>query len=245
MKTTQFQTALRLRRFSCLIRHRLTPAGSGPVFVFHHIPKTGGSSVNRVLPYWFYRIHDGRARLNPNDWTAGHKALPPIDLSILRASDCLSGHWAVPGEYLHERYPQILADPKYRMFAFVRDPLEIKLSLYSWEKRQEKDFGKKTVEDELLTRPNYLAARFPCTDQDYERVLSRYFFVGITEQMQSSFDRLADLVGRARLRLPHANRSRTDGERIALSKDFRREFRKLNHVDYLIYDHCRRALELP
>jgi hypothetical protein len=210
--------------------------------VFHHIPKTGGSSVNRVLPCWFYRISNYPIRLDPNDWTAGHKAPPRLDLSVLRANDCLAGHWAGSGDYLHEKYPEILAEPKYRLFAFVRDPLELKLSLYFWEKRQGKDFGKRSIEDELLMRPNFLAARFPCTEDDYQSVLGRYFFIGFTESIQESFDRLAKIVGRARLPLPHVNRARADSDRVALSSDFRSEFKELNRLNYLVYDHSRSLL---
>jgi len=235
----QHELRMRLRRLQCAARHYLTVPGTGPVYVFHHIPKTAGSSVNRMLPLWFYRIRDRRIRLDPNDWTAGHAASPPLDLSLLRANDCLAGHWAVAGEYLHERYPSILAESRYRLFSFVRDPLEIKLSLYFWEKRQGKVFVNRTIEAELLSRPNYLAERFPCTEDDYEEVLSRYFFLGLTERMQESFDRLADIVDRPRLKLPHANRSRTDRDTPELTPDFQREFRELNRVDYLIYDHCR------
>lgn len=201
--------------------------------------------MNRVLPCWFYRIHDGRVRVDPNDWTAGHVAGPPLDLSRIRANDCLAGHWAVPGEYLHERYPEILTERKYRLFTFVRDPLEIKLSLYFWEKRKGKDFGTQSIEDELLTRPNFMANRFPCAAEDVDRVLSRYFFIGVTERMQESFDRLANLVGRPRIRLPRANRSRTARDRVELDREFIREFRIQNHVDYLIYDYCRERLEAP
>lgn len=178
-------------------------------------------------------------RVDPSDWTAGHVAQTPLDLSALRASDCLAGHWAVAGEYLHERYPEVLTDAKYRLFAFVRDPLQVKLSLYFWEKRRGKELAGHSIEDELLMRPNFLAERFPCTEDNYTTVLSRYFFIGITERIQESFDRLADLVGRPKLRLPHANRSRTDGDSVLLGDDFLRAFRKVNRVDYLVYDHCR------
>lgn len=228
----------KIRRGFVKLRHRVAPPGSGPVHVFHHIPKTGGATVNRAIPNWFYLVRDYRDRRDPDDWTAGHVPTSPMDLDQLRYGDCLSGHWALEGTYLHERYPEILDDSRFRLFTFVRDPLELRLSLLWWEKRQGKDFSELNFRSEFLGRQNFMARRFPCDEENYRSVLSRYFFIGITGRLQESMDLLANHLGKARVSLGRANRSRRGDESALVDDELIQEFRARNRLDQAIYDHC-------
>ena len=156
------------------------------------------------------------------------------------AWDCLVGHFDEPGIYLHERYPDVLRSRDYFLFTFVRHPLQLQLSLYSWEQKKGKDFGIHELQDELLQRPNYLAHRIPCDEGDWESVLRRYHFIGTTGDLQGSFDRLADLLDLPRVAMPHLNRSRSKRDLPTFEDGFLEAFEEANKVDYAIY---RYALE--
>lgn len=221
--------------FKDIFRRRFGPA---PRYIFHHLPKCGGTSVRHALENWFHPIKDYRP--------AGNDAAVlkeyfrhPYDLDALRAEEVLCSHFEERGSHLHERYPAALASPRFRIFTFVRDPLEVQLSLYFHEKRL--GAAQQPLEAHLLLRPNYLAARLPCTLADYREKLRRYFFIGRLDRGQESFDRLAARLGKPPLKLPVKNRSKR--ESLALSPSFAEEFRGANELDYLLYEECCRIYE--
>jgi len=72
-----------------------------------------------------------------------------------------------------------------------------------------------------------------------EDVLDRYFFVGILESAQESFDRLADRLGKPRLQLPHLHR--TKPRAFPITEELRHRFSSVHALDYQLY---RRCLEL-
>ena len=229
-----------LRRAWVRLRHHLQSEGSGPRFVFHHLPKTGGVSVRRALADWFYRIPDYRYRVDPTDFESERVTPDPVDVAGMRAWDCLVGHLDEPGIYLHERYPEVLRNRDFFLFTFVRHPLQLQLSLYSWEKKKGKDFGLHELQEELLKRPNYLAERMPCDESDWESVVRRYQFIGTTGDLQRSFDRLALCLNLVQVQMPHLNQSRSGRELPQFEDGFLDAFEKANSVDYAIY---RYALE--
>jgi len=214
------------------------------LYVFHHIPKCGGTSVFSALGGWFNVILDYRnytAELPPhvvlNYGNLTGEISPPIKLDTLLPTDCLCGHFEVDGNYLHQRYPEILRSRKYKVFTFVRDPLELKISLYYYEKKLGVNDGM-TLEESLFTRSNYMADRFPCTFDNYLEVLDRYFFIGVVEFAQESMDKLANLLGKPRLQLSYENKSQRDVQCDNLSAEIIDKFKKENKLDYLIYHYC-------
>jgi len=206
---------------------------SDQVYVFHHIPRSGGTSVTRVIRNWFWVVRDYRPGGERDQSFFENRK----DVSSLKNYKCLAGHFGVDGCYLCQRYPEMLTDDRFRIFTFVRDPLETKISLYYYEKKHGLNVGV-TLEEHLMGRPNYIANRLPCTKDNYRSVLDRYYFVGITELAQESLDKLADLVCRPRIKVSVVNRADRDEQVSALSPAVMRRFRSENELDYLIYEYC-------
>ena len=220
-------------RFPGRLKHmyaRISPRS--PVYVFHHIPRCGGSSVNEVLASWFITIKDYRS-----GWTMDYPE--KVNIERLRSAHCLCGHFELDGYHLHQRYPGILGSDRFRLFTFVREPLQVQLSLYRYEKKQ-KVCTVGSIEDRLSARPNYVADRLPATQENYKEIIDRYFFVGILEEGQASLDLLARILGKPRKKLPWANRTRKDSgcDEVNLSEELIGKFREENVLDYLIYEYC-------
>ncbi len=216
---------------SASLRDRALGRGSAgnPVCVFHHIPKCGGTSVLDLLDNWFLNVLDYR-----KGWSMDYP--PKTDLATLSSRHCLCGHFELSGFFLYQRYPEIFLRERFLVFTFVRDPLPIQLSLFRYE--QKNNVSKYTsVEDHLLNREsNYLANRFPVNEANYKEVLSKYFFIGVLEQMQKSIDVLADKLGKKNRGIQRLNE--TCKGKVAVSDDILQEFMKNNELDYKIYDYC-------
>jgi hypothetical protein len=224
------KTRLALRQSAAMV------APKNPVYIFHHIPKCGGTSVSKLLDSWFIIFRDYRVG-STLDYPE------KFDLGSFRSWHCLCGHFELDGYYLHQRYPEVfLSDSnRYRVFTFIRDPLQVQLSLYRYEMKSGVS-NAKSVEEHLMLRPNYIAQRFPATFDNYKEVIDRYYFVGILEYAQESINLLSTISGKCPMPLPFMNRTQKivrnepgDGE---LSQDLVEQFKIDNALDYLIYDYC-------
>jgi len=162
----------------------------------------------------------------------------PVNLLKLRSAHCLCGHWEVEGYHLNQRYPEILSSDRYRLITFVRDPLEIQLSLFNYEKKYNVNKTEE-IEEFLQLRPNYIANIFPLERDNYRDILDKYYFIGILEYFQESINHLAELLGKPESTALHRNKSRQRrNERDLLSKELVDKFRQENELDYLIYEYC-------
>lgn len=206
-----------------------------PVYVFHHIPKCAGTSMISALRHWFFVVKDYMKYHHPGE-------LPffirhPVKIQTLSSRHCLCGHFALPDTHLHKRYPGVWHDKDFKIFTFIRDPLEVKISLYYFEKKRGQREGV-SLAQHLLERENYIASILDCTIDNYKDVLDRYFFIGITEYLQSSLDKLADRVNKRKVKLPVLNLSHRDSQVSNLSPEMINRFKAANELDYRIYDYC-------
>ncbi len=208
------------------------------VYIFHHIPKCGGTTVRNSLKKWFkleldYITMDQLRGIEPIH--------PPKDLKKLNGNHCLCGHYEISRNHLEIRYPEIFKYPnKYRVFTFIRDPLELRKSLYYFEiKMKNRNPDSENLEKYLLTGENYLANRIPCNFDNYHEKVNQYFFIGLQENLQQSMNMLADLIGRSKVKVSTQNISTRDDQESGFNDDFLIEFKRKNELDYLIYNYVK------
>lgn len=198
-----------------------------PIVIFHHIPRSGGTSLLRVLGSWYTLITDYRS-----GWSASYPE--KLDLDCLSARYCLAGHFETAGNYLHERYPEVIDSSRFVPITMLRDPLDVKCSLWSFERAHGVSTAS-SLEEHLLERPNYIATILPASWEDYRNVVDRYSFVGILEHAQESADLLSVMLGKAGCLMPTLNRTTpVSGD---LSTRLVKRFRDGNRLDYAIYEY--------
>ncbi len=181
----------------------LTGRDSGYRYIFHHLPKCGGTTAFDALSEWFICIKDYPPAWSNLDNPRSYKQFcdSPEKIDRLRDYHILCGHYHLKGSFLHERYPGLLENSKCRLITFLRHPLEIQLSLFYYELRNGRFDTDELLEDRLLLRQNYLASIIPCDESNFREVLDKYFFIGVVEEYQKSFDHLATLLGKPQVRL--------------------------------------------
>lgn len=208
-------------------------------YIFHHLPKCGGTSALDALTNWFICIKDYPPPWGDEDKPQAYQRFcqNPKNLEKLHHYHILCGHYHVRGSFLFERYPQCLQEDRYRLITFLRDPLQVQLSLHYYELRNQRIDSQMSLEKHLLERSNYLASVIPCDPSNYQEILNRYFFIGLVEEFQESFDRLADLLDKPRIKLDVLNQSPRKEKK--LSKEFLSEFKELNQLDYQIYSYAK------
>jgi hypothetical protein len=206
--------------------------GADPhVYVFHHLPKCGGTSLVQVFEQWFDVWWDYRP-----PWATGpaleHYRHSPLPLDDLPAGALVCGHFELGGLFLHERYPQVWRDGRYRVMTVLREPLACRLSLIRYELDHGR-YGPADVEARLLDRPNLLQRILGADPQRLEASLARYWFVGIAEESEAVLTALAARLGKPLLPLPRANRSRP--RELGLRPAAIAEFRQRNRTDLALY----------
>ncbi len=168
-----------------------------------------------------------------------------VDIRKMTDRQLLCGHFDLPRMYLHQRCPEIICNPSYRIITFVRDPLNFVISFFKYCMFVGAFSNDAKIEDYLFCRENVLASYFPCTEQNYRKVVDRYFFVGLSEKIQEGFDCLATILGKPGIdigKYGNLNESRYEGK-IDISPQTLARFKEKNALDYRIYDYCKERYE--
>lgn len=227
-----------LRIPKTLVKYALRKDRSSPRYIFHHIPKCGGTSAVDALTNWFIVLKDYPLGWSDEDNYCIYRKFcaRPIDLNQVKPYQLLVGHYHLENSFLHQRYPN-WKKKGYRLFTFLRDPLELQISLYYYEIRNKRISAEEPIEERLLLRQNFIASLMHCNNSNYLEVLHQYHFIGIVEKYQESFDRLARLMNKPAVKLKIYNESpRQDYQ---LSESFIARFKARNQLDYKIYDYSK------
>jgi hypothetical protein len=209
------------------------------IYVFNHIPKCGGTAVRFVLAEWYAVVADYRKDFGERETREFIET--KLDLSRIRRPAFVCGHYGLDGARLNERYPEVFADPRYRVMTFIRDPLDTAISGYFYARMLGRSISASNL-DVYLTgcRTNFWKV-LNCTERNYERVVQEFWFVGVTERLEESIRLLSSMLNKAYIEPPELNstpRSETPGEEVV------RIFRENNRLDYQIYDAACRRLEI-
>ncbi len=200
-------------------------------YVFHHLPRCGGTSLRQIFGDSFNFYRDYRM-----GWSTIYPAKVPI--KKLGTQDCMAGHFECQSKHLFQRYPELYTDKRYFIFSFIREPLDLRISYFFYlEKNDEKKLSG-NFEDFLVEEPNYLATILNVTEYNYKEVLDRYNFVGIFEEYELSLNFLGDLLGADSLRNIKINDAKKDSRVNQISDKILLEFKKQNDLDYKIYNYC-------
>jgi hypothetical protein len=169
---------------------------------------------------------------------------PPVDLTKVNTKNCISGHFGHKGYFIYQRYPKIFrgfrARQRYRAFMFLRDPLTMRCSLY----RHQLKVGKTKHHDlatAIMPFNNYYARILHVNENNWKDRIDQYFFVGIADELQQSFDILGKLIGKPHIELPNTNTTQinqaTSSE--ALTAEQVAKFKEENELDYKIFNYAK------
>jgi hypothetical protein len=202
-------------------------------YLFHHIPKTAGTSCLDAFGKIFNVIRDYQATTTPEGLKDYKRN--KIILARLREEDILCGHWNIAGHYLHQRYPRLQILP-HRRIIFFRDPLSTAQSGVRFGIKRQRFDGTRN-DQALVKRAGYFQRMLQCDESNYREILDGYWFVGITEELQAGFDCLTAELQKESLVVAKENTTKLID--VHFSEAAVSEFIEKSKVDYLIYEYAK------
>jgi len=225
--------------------------GENPVYIFNHIPKCGGTSLNIVLRKWFHMVRDYPPHdlqyPDPKDWEIAQSKfennLPIIDQ--LKPFQIMAGHYLHPRNQFSKRIIPRCNACNMKKITFVRDPIALRLSLYKFGRKKGHQWVEGiSLKEFIISETNFLARTLECDDSNFKEVLDSYFFIGLTEDFERSMRRLAKKINRPIPRkTPFVNCTNSSSELEKLDKHIINLFKKKNELDYKVYEYSKKLFE--
>lgn len=214
------------------------------ILISQHIPKCGGSSFDNILRKWFgygfFTHYYNHKRQKPA------KRIPFVRLIKNIKPVCVHGHFdkEKDGKGIFEYYPETT-----QMITFLRDPLEVQLSMYFYMRKLIKEGalfwqGKQITEMKyggdidawVEQRPLYILRFLPegINSTNYKEILQKYFVhIGIVEEFQQSVKVLAKKLGKPCIEVPLENVTNRD---LKPSNTSVKVFEEKHKLEYNIYN---------
>lgn len=207
--------------------------------LFHiHIPKSAGTTFNKVLDYWFDK------NLCPHYFDEENNKMPvKYDL---KPHLCIHGHFNKKrGFGVFDYYPGAE-----QFTTIIREPIELHLSNYFYVKKNViknenyragflQDFKWKTVDDYLEKTNSFLLLHFPweLTAYNFKEILEMNFIhIGIMENLQESIAILAKRLGKKNLAVGMENVSpRTETP----SPNAIARWKERHRLEYALYEYVK------
>lgn len=231
-------------------------ASNDEVIVFYHLPKSAGTTLNRILRHNYRRDEMAESGPNTQEFVAELKTWPPERLAAIRF---LQGHYPWG---LHEMLPQ-----RSRCFTILRDPVERVLSHFYHAQRQPDYFLYDLIQDNNGSLPKLLESGVPLMMNDGQvRLLSAVWgdapfdgideamlakavdnlracaVVGVTEQFDLTLLLLQQTFGWRHIDYVRANIGTNRPPSATLGEEIIAAVRRHNQLDMRLYDEARRLL---
>jgi hypothetical protein len=202
------------------------------IYIYQHVPKCGGQAFRLACQNYFHLLLEKPPKkTDPRAWQEFLNG--KVDFSTIPDRTMICGHLIHDGIRPRERYAEEIARGNVRIITVLREPIERAISAYFFRQRQ----GKQTepqVGRHLQKVKNPMAHQLGLKDQDPRAFLESYFFVGVTEYMQTSIDLLSRLVGEPTVEVPVNNV--TKREPYELGPEIVEFFRRNNATDYALHE---------
>ena len=201
-----------------------------PTYVFHHLPRCGGTSLRRSIMETKMVFSDYRI-----DWGSVYPLKYPI--TKLGKNDCLCGHFELEGYHLLQRYPEIYHNRRFKLFTFLRNPLDLAISNYFYRLKNDQDIDV-NLRDYLFSHTNYLAGILDVNADNFRERMDRYDFIGIVENYEESLSALGSFLECGDLTLKRVNSAEKTERLDTISSEDIAGFKEQNSLDYLIYEYA-------
>lgn len=202
------------------------------IVLFHHIPKTAGTTLNVFLKNNFQVFKDYRM-----GWE--NKAPKAFNVKNFDNTICISGHFDYPGaQSPEERYgdQMKLYNKRFRKITFLRDPFKLRVSLFNYLEQNNAVDRDTTIEDFLLRDKNFLAQALNCNETNYQEAIDKYFFIGFAENFDESLQKLSELLGTRNYTFESRNISKIKN---SIDEALEDQFYLMNRLDYKIYEYAK------
>ena len=206
-------------------------------YMFHYIPKCGGTSFNLFLDSVFdvIRYYHSLGGLKKNSALFEKYQNRPVDLPSLNEGMCISGHYNLESIFLWQRYPQLKTLP-HKKFSVIRKPFATaKSGVYLNIKRG--IFGTTSLEENrrrVLNRSNFFAKTLGIRSEDkIDTVLDRYWFIAPLDQIDTATRLIEEDTVRKGNPVEQVNTTAKSKDELDLELD--QEFRIRSVLDYAIY----------